>query len=304
MKGLVSKKHDYLGKLNRNKKQIQGLRKYLETIGQLLYETVKLNKSSPNLSPSDVKSIEENIKLISTELEGSEEKILSNSMRIDSSSPRYKKDLFSSRLTSNSPKQNNEKLTIDEILRTKREEKEKSIATGANTAQAVILPRLGDMNAVNSSNDKLKKTKKQYDYNYIVLRNKSTSTRAGQESSNYNPQFKKRSNRGNSVNMNNANNKSSGGSRSASREYDKRPETLVINDWDPILEDVDTYLDYDQTSEFEYKKILKKTEHLMILKEKVEKGLKEKEKIYEKKFRDIESTIKENQKKLGVFKQV
>jgi len=104
--------------------------------------------------------------------------------------------------------------------------------------------------------------------------------------------------------MNNANNKSSGGSRSASREYDKRPETLVINDWDPILEDVDTYLDYDQTSEFEYKKILKKTEHLMILKEKVEKGLKEKEKIYEKKFRDIESTIKENQKKLGVFKQV
>jgi len=84
----------------------------------------------------------------------------------------------------------------------------------------------------------------------------------------------------------------------------KISETLVINDWDPILEYEDLKPDYDNTSEIEFKKILRKTEHLMILKEKIEKGLKEKDRVYEKKFKDIENTILDNQKKLSVFKQV
>ena len=293
MKGLVSKKHDYLGKLNHNRKSVISLKRYIDTINQLLFDTVKMNKSSPNFLPSEVKAIEESIKSISTELDGTEDEVLSMSIERLAKSPTTRQN---PRASNSIPRTKKDKLTIDEIIKTKKEDS--SDRNTVQGVQSVILPNIG---STKFANEKLKQNKK---YDYIILRNKSTTTKSKQASSNYNPQWKNRAHAQNPNKSSSNHNQSIGASRSASRENEKKPETLVINDWDPILEDFDTYLDYDQTSEFEYKKVLKKTEHLMILKEKCEKGLKEKEKIYEKKFKDIENTIKENQKKLNLFKQV
>jgi len=295
MKKLVTKKHDYLGRLLHNRKSVQSLKRYLESAMQLLHDTVKQNNrvGIVNYTPSDVKSIEESLKMIYNELDGPEDVVLSKSTeRI--ASPYLKKDNKSSKMANSINLKRENKLTIDEIMKSKKDEKDNN--NERNTVQAVILPNIGLKRAVYASNERLNKIRKNYDY--IVLRNNRTSNKTRNASSNLQPINKKKE----KANTKTGIQEIKSGSRSTSRENEKKPETLVINDWDPMLED--TYLKYEDTSEFDYSRIMKKTEHLMILKEKVEKGLKEKEKVYEKKFKDIEITIKKNQKKLGVFKQV
>ena len=310
MKNLVIKKHEYLARLNNNKKSIQNLKQYQQNVTNL-YNSMIITNKSISVLPSEMKMIEENLMKIDKELEGNEERILTENIGLDS--PLFVKE---------------SRMTIDNTIKIKRDEDKNT-----NTVNAVILPSISakqvkhtliDTGVTRFGQDS--KFFKKFDF--VVLRNKGNIPTGKKQvsSSNYNPHFKKRTlvkiddkTKSELLNPNNGkyivystepNTRTKSNSRSPSpntefEKYEKKPhDTLVVNDWDPVLEYEDLKLEYDSTSEIEFKKLIRKMEVLMLLKEKVEKGLKEKDKIYDKKFKDIEITIKENQKKLNIFKQV
>jgi hypothetical protein len=62
-------------------------------------------------------------------------------------------------------------------------------------------------------------------------------------------------------------------------------------------------LDYENTYESDYSNLFKKREQLEKINSKLEKNIKEVEKLFEKKFKDLTNSIEHNQKKLKLMKQ-
>jgi hypothetical protein len=63
-------------------------------------------------------------------------------------------------------------------------------------------------------------------------------------------------------------------------------------------------MDYEQTLNVDYYNLQKKEEQLSKIKAKLEKNIREIEKLYDKKFHDIQKVIEQNQNKLKIVQQV
>ena len=119
MKNLVIKKHEYLARLNNNKKSIQNLKQYQQNVTNL-YNSMIITNKSISVLPSEMKMIEENLMKIDKELEGNEERILTENIGLDS--PLFVKE---------------SRMTIDNTIKIKRDEDKNT-----NTVNAVILPSI------------------------------------------------------------------------------------------------------------------------------------------------------------------
>ena len=276
LKNFVVKKHNKILKLNLNKKSVQNLKKYQLNVSNLFKDIISNNKSV-NVLPNEVRILEKNLKKLEMELEGDEERILTKSIE-RSESPGIIKNTDPIHITNPDYISKQTRISLNEIpLINKAVHKDEE----KDTIKAVILPSIGYKQTLDKTYTNSKKVYKKYDY--ITLNKNKVKP---QESSNYNPHYKKEV-------MNTSPGKTSNvrdvSPKELSTIVEKKHKTLVINDWDPILEfdDLQLKVDYDNVSDIDFKKIIKRTELLLLLKEKVEKGLKEKEKIYEKKFKGI-----------------
>jgi hypothetical protein len=63
-------------------------------------------------------------------------------------------------------------------------------------------------------------------------------------------------------------------------------------------------LDYENTFNSDYINLQQKETQLQRVNRKMDKNHRETEKLYEKKFKDIQNTIEHNQKKLKIMQQV
>jgi hypothetical protein len=71
-----------------------------------------------------------------------------------------------------------------------------------------------------------------------------------------------------------------------------------------FLHDESVAMDYEHTYDSDYQNLLKKREQLEKINFKIQKNIREIEKLYDKKFRDLNNTIEHNQKKLKLMQQV
>ena len=62
--------------------------------------------------------------------------------------------------------------------------------------------------------------------------------------------------------------------------------------------------DYENTKNNDFSRLLKKRLQLEKINEKLEKNLKEVEKIFDKKYKDLNNTTEHNQKKLHLIRKV
>jgi hypothetical protein len=81
-------------------------------------------------------------------------------------------------------------------------------------------------------------------------------------------------------------------------------EKLIEEKDDDSMESDILKCDYENTYDNDYLKILKKSEQLQDRNKKIEKHIKESDKLYEKKLKDIQSTIEHNANKLKSIRQV
>jgi hypothetical protein len=84
---------------------------------------------------------------------------------------------------------------------------------------------------------------------------------------------------------------------------DDQLENILGNNSDIQEVEYNLNLEYDNTQESEYLELLKRKSQLENIKSTMEKNLKENEKIYEKKYKELINTIEHNQKKLKLMQQ-
>jgi len=69
-------------------------------------------------------------------------------------------------------------------------------------------------------------------------------------------------------------------------------------------DEINLNLDYEHTHNIDYHNLQKKEDQLIKINGKLEKNIREIEKLYEKKFQDIQKVIEQNQNKLKIIQQV
>ena len=263
---MVSKKHDYHNKINSNKRSIEHLKTFLDTIKSLFTrhrQTVNEGKS--------IKDIESYISVLEKELESSEDAMIE---QINSSKLTVK-ELFSAR------KKDIKKKKIEENRDISSNHGPTSPRERENKKQ-VLFPKLPELrqNLKSMNKQRLKD-------NDIGIFNKYEYFNAKVKS----PLPKNK----NEIGVN----AKKYGSSSTKMVNIKQKLANEDNLNDNELEvDIGLNYDFDHTTEENYLTLCHKKEQLEKMSTNIIKNIKENERIYEKKFKEVEKTIELSKKQL------
>lgn len=273
VKNLIAKKHEYFNKINGNKKSLTNMKNYLVKIIKIYNEMISSNKI--NKADPIIKTIEETIDSLQRELSGSEEEIIERINNWDmtemiqekNSVQSYRKILRNP--TNSSPGRNG----LPDI--NKYNKNRNMNASQSPTNYKGVFNKYEYL----SSKEKLN-----IPFSY-VYKNKNRNSVNFEKSSS-----PKR--------MNNNNEEENKDIQDRERDHSSGDSNIENEDLDFIV------MDYEQTTELDYANLVKKKDTLVKINSKLEKNLKEVDKLYEKKFKDLTNTIEHNTKKLKILQQV
>lgn len=278
VKNLVAKKHEYFNKLNKNKKSMVNLRSYLARISKTFKEVLFNPKYNTNGKQSEtlIKGIEEELSRINEEMKGSDEEILERVCVMPS---------YTSKNTN-----------ANSILLRAQMSKRNNLPSVTNKSKSPkalksFLPAISNpFDRKSPTHYSSQSPKKEYKgifnkYEYFTTKERKTLP---------NYMVKKKPSPG-------TKNKS----QPSPKKNDPIDETQNENSEDFKEEDDHTAIeiDYDNTFDSDYNALLKKKDQLDRINTKIEKNIKEIEKLYEKKFKDLTNSLDHNQKKVKLMQQ-
>jgi hypothetical protein len=265
VKNLVAKKHEYFSKLNNNKKSLSNMKVYLQRVNKMFRDVLSNPKYNNKSNENIIRQVEQDLGWLSEELKGTDEEILEKIHNpLQGNLNLYRHG----NLLLNKGLKNS---PINDLIRSK----------SPPNAGKIILPKIISGSG-SGSQPKYKGIFNKYEYlskdNYYNNR-KNTLTVSRSKSKGKSPTGNTKSPRNDGYNFNEGNSNSE-----------------ILNE--------EINFDYENTYDSDYHNLLKKREQLEKINFKIEKNMKEIEKLYEKKFRDLNNTIEHNQKKLKLMQQV
>jgi len=308
VKNLVAKRLEYLNKLNINRKSVSNLKSYLAKLIRMWSEIVNsLNKNKI----SNYNSMEEELDKLKEEMNRDEEDILESICK--ENLPYDSNKNLANEISENQQKNSKHLIKYSSVKNSENSSNHKKYQLPQLKAGEGYLPNIftTGINTYGSLNKNLQDVKSR-----INLKKNSKSPEPSSKSqhgitshSTKSPKIEykgifsnyeylhtksKKSLINNKMNVNN---------QSPEHGNNSIEETQNENSLDKEHSDFLTS-DYENTKNNDFSRLLKKRLKLEKINEKLEKNLKEVEKIFDKKYKDLNNTTEHNQKKLHLIQKV
>ena len=302
IKNLVAKKHEYFNKICNDKKSVLNLQNYLTKIIKTFTETInkaKYNKTDKN-NEAMLKIIEENINFLKEQMIGNDDEILERANTANLQN--YPGNNIITPIT-NILNNNNFLIKGAKSVSSKVQASRSKSPTNKYILPAIVPHRAtniedNEKELAHFPSTSPKRIYKGIFNKYEYLHSKGRNSLPHYMSIGNNSKDK--------LGENLRTNKKSSTNKLKSLQHEPIEEiSQEQSNLEEAKDDVDFLnIDYENTFDPDYKNLLKKKDQLFRTSLKVEKNVKENEKLYDKKFKDLKNTIEHNQKKLKIMQQV